>query len=858
MKSTDLARVGIDLLLLAACLFLLISCASFDIGDAPSNYVFPNNESIVNLCGKAGAFFAYHSLYYLGPGVYVVLASAAIFLFGNIIGKKINQVILRFIGMLLVAIVVSCMSYLAARITGNSFPMGNGGILGIGGSYFLLRDFGSLGRALILGGAGIVGAILLADTIVIGMLRFIGSFFYKLMFGAKPAAMTVKAIAEQQKAATGSWISRIFKSSRDKKPAVTQAVEEGEVYEAIQTEPDEPAAEARKPFKIGGNHPVYEPVQLHPDIEPTEAIQSIPADDAPGVINVAAGQGREDKAGAPDEAIEPDIDELAEVPAEKERAAVNVIRHKQTKQKEYIQPTYDDYTLPPLSLLDDAEGNYAQVQEEMVLEKAKVLQQTLDNFKVNATVINAEPGPAITMYEIELAAGIKVSQINSLANDIARSMSVSIVRVVAPIPGRDTIGIEVPNTQREVVRIKDLVNRAGGLPGKMRIPIFLGKDSSGSALVADLAAMPHGLIAGTTGSGKSVCVNTIITSILLTRRPDEVKLILVDPKQVEMAPYENIPHLMCPIVTEMSKAAKILEWAVNKMDERYILLKEAGVRQVSEFNKLTPQQLYKRFGAETPEEQLRVPKKMPSIVIIVDELADLMMTAAKEVEAYIVRIAQKSRAVGIHIILATQRPQATVVTGLIKSNLPARISFQVASRMDSRIILDKQGAETLLGKGDMLYLKPGTSELVRAQGAYLADEEINRIVDYLKEHAQPDYHPELMQMNKISTDGCDEDELFDEAVRIVLETRRGSVSLLQRKLAIGYGRASRMVELMEQAGIIGEHKNAQAREVLLTLEEWDAMRSEDGKPSGGSYTSAGDYNQDDDNYDSPIEEIEDQ
>jgi S-DNA-T family DNA segregation ATPase FtsK/SpoIIIE len=793
-------------------------------------------------------------MYYMGPGIYVVLGSLIVFLFTNLIGKKTDQLILRFIGMLLLTIVVSCSAHLLIENGPNSFPMGNGGILGIGASYFLVLDLGSLGRAFILGISAIVGAVLLADTLVIAMLCGLGAFFYKLMFGAKPAAETVKTVAEEKKEVATSWLSRIFKSSPEKIAAKKAAAQTGETYDAIEVEEDgsdENGKPSRKPFTISAKKETLEPVQLHPDIDPVDAIQSIPDEDAVGVISVekAKAQAKEDASpqAAKETKSQPsDADDNDET----KRPPIKVTKMKQTKAKQYVQPTYDDYKLPPLTLLDDPTGNYAKVQEEMVRDKAKVLQQTLDDFKVNATVINAEPGPAITMYELELAPGIKVSQINGLANDIARSMAVPIVRVVAPIPGRDTIGIEVPNSEREIVRIKDLINRAGSLPGKMRIPIFLGKDSSGSALVADLAAMPHGLIAGTTGSGKSVCINTIITSIMLTRRPDEVKLVLIDPKQVEMAPYENIPHLMCPIVTEMTKAAKILEWAVNKMDERYILLKEAGVRQISEFNKLSTEQLFKRFGAVTPEEQLRVPKKMPSIVIVVDELSDLMMTAAKEVEAYIVRIAQKSRAVGIHIILATQRPQATVVTGLIKSNLPARISFQVASRMDSRIILDKTGAETLLGKGDMLYLKPGTSELVRAQGAYLADEEINGVVDYLKDNAQPDYHPELMQMNSISTDGFEEDELFDEAVKIVLETRRGSVSLLQRKLAIGYGRASRIIELMEQAGIIGEHKNAQAREVLLTLDEWEAMRY--GDEGGGSPGEDFDYG---DDYDSPIEEV---
>ncbi len=804
MKSRDLARVGIDLILLAICVFLFISCATFDIADAPSPYVFPNNQPPENAFGKVGAFTAYYCYYYLGPGVYVVLASLGVFLLANLIGRKTNQIILRFIGMVLLAVVVSCAASLLQSYGDNSFPMGNGGILGIGCCHFLLLDFGSLGRALILLGGAIVGSVLLADALVIAALKVLGSFFHKLIFGVKPATEAVKTIADEKKEKTQGFLSRIF------------------------FKPPEPEAQQqakRKTFTISSNDQKLEPVQLHPDVEPVDAIQSIPDKDAVGVINVDGEKNRQpakpqQSEGSGQKAVgqagQPEQDD-------KPRPEIKVTKQKQSKPKKYIQPTYKDYKLPPLSLLEDPTGNYVKIQEEMVRDKAKVLQQTLDNFKVDATVINAEPGPAITMYEIELAAGIKVSQINGLSNDIARSMAVPIVRVVAPIPGRNTIGIEVPNTERETVRIKDLINRAGSVPGKMRIPIFLGKDSSGSALVADLAAMPHGLIAGTTGSGKSVCVNTIITSIMLTRRPDEVKLILIDPKQVELAFYENIPHLMCPIVTEMAKAAKILEWAVSKMEERYVLLKEAGVRQISEFNKLSEEQLCKRFGAETEQEKARVPKKMPSIVIIVDELSDLMMTSAKEVEAHIVRIAQKSRAVGIHIILATQRPQATVVTGLIKSNLPARISFQVASRMDSRIILDKTGAETLLGKGDMLYLKPGTSELVRAQGAYLSNDEIEKVVNHLKDTAQPDYHPELMQMNSVSTDGIEQDELFDQAVRVVLETRRGSVSLLQRKLAIGYGRASRMIEMMEQSGIIGEHKNAQAREVLLTLEDWDQM-----------------------------------
>jgi S-DNA-T family DNA segregation ATPase FtsK/SpoIIIE len=421
---------------------------------------------------------------------------------------------------------------------------------------------------------------------------------------------------------------------------------------------------------------------------------------------------------------------------------------------------------------------------------------------------------------------VKVSQISNLSNDMARALGVGAVRVVAPLPGKHTIGIEVPNSEKEKVRIKDLIQLAGSKPQEMGIPLFLGKDSSGEALVSDLTTMPHLLIAGTTGSGKSVCINSIIAGILLTKRPDEVKLILIDPKMVEMTAFNTIPHLMTPIVIETQRAVQILEWATVKMDERYSLFAEARVKNIAEYNGLGAEEVIKRFGPDSAEEEAKIPKKLPYIVIIIDELADLMMTAPKEIEAYIVRLAQKSRAIGIHIVLATQRPQATVVTGLIKSNMPTRIGFRVAARLDSRIVLDQNGAEALLGQGDMLFLKPGTSDLVRAQGTFMDETEVQRIVKYLKEIAEPQYHPELTELNRIDTSGMGRDELFDEAVRLILESQRGSVSLLQRKLSIGYARASRIIEMMAGAGILGEYKGSQAREVLMTLKEYEKLREQ--------------------------------
>jgi S-DNA-T family DNA segregation ATPase FtsK/SpoIIIE len=406
--------------------------------------------------------------------------------------------------------------------------------------------------------------------------------------------------------------------------------------------------------------------------------------------------------------------------------------------------------------------------------------------------------------------------------------------------GRDTVGVEVPNTTKEKVRLKELMSNSEAFQ-KMKLPMFLGKDASGEPLIADLAAMPHMLIAGTTGSGKSVCMNTIIMGFLYTKKPNELKLVLVDPKMVEMSQFKDIPHLMCPVVTEMSKAAAILEWACTKMDERYELLSEAGCRDISAYNDLPWEELKSRFNPQNPEEEARIPRRLPYMVFVIDELADLIITN-KDVEGSIIRIAQKARAVGIHLILATQRPQANVVTGLIKSNMPCRVCFKVASGMDSRIVLDQKGGELLLGQGDMLYLSPRTSKLVRAQGTLVDDSEARAVVRFMRDVASPSFERQLISLRKMNPDeerivqsennssaslaAAQEDPMFNRAVEIVLETQRGSVSLLQRRLAIGYTRASRLIDLMGIAGILGEHKGSVAREVQISIEEWDAMKKQ--------------------------------
>jgi S-DNA-T family DNA segregation ATPase FtsK/SpoIIIE len=380
------------------------------------------------------------------------------------------------------------------------------------------------------------------------------------------------------------------------------------------------------------------------------------------------------------------------------------------------------------------------------------------------------------------------------------------------------------------VRLREVIEETNGRAKRMKIPVYLGKDVAGNPMVSDLATLPHLLIAGRTGTGKSVCLNSIIVSMLMTRRPDEVRMLMIDPKMVELSPYKKLPHLMHPVVTDMKKAEAILAWAVDKMEERYALLARAGVRHITSYNQLGEDELRDRFQPESDEEWGVVPKHLPFIVIVADELADLMLTCGKEVEQHIIRLAQKSRAVGIHLILATQKPTVDVITGLIKSNLPARIAFQVSSRTDSRVVLDEMGAEKLLGNGDMLFLLPGTSMLLRGQGTYLCDEEINRVVDAVATN-EPQFVKELVQLKTKEEQEAGpgqlkyRDELYEGAVDVVVREGRGSVSLLQRALGIGYGRAARLIDFMAEDGIVGEYNGSQAREVLITIADWEAMTS---------------------------------
>jgi S-DNA-T family DNA segregation ATPase FtsK/SpoIIIE len=711
-------------------------------------------------------------LYYIGPGVFVILVTSVCFLVAKLAHRLAEQPVFRAIGLALMTVAASTSFYYLWPHRLYNFPMGSGGALGVGAAQLLRSNFAWLGTLILVSAIWVVGFLLLADTFVLAILGWLGRAVLSVFGIAAPA---ISAAREHSQSLSEIWQKLSVRSAKSK-PA----------------------------FGVQG-------AGLSSFTRDVKFVEK-PA-------TRMAGKLEEKSEPAKDEA---EVSSTAETPADRELKLMAEKTHRPGKS--YEPQEYKDYVLPPLELLAEPEVGFAAVQEKVVKAKAGTLEKLLAEFDINVRVVAADTGPVVTMFELELAAGVKVSQISTLANDMARALGVGAVRVVAPLPGKHTIGIEVPNSEKERVRFKSMMALAGDAPRGMEIPLFLGKDSSGAALVSDLTRMPHLLIAGTTGSGKSVCINSIITGIMLTKRPDEVKLILIDPKMVEMTAFNTIPHLMCPIVTETQMAVQILEWATVTMDERYEILAEARVKNIAEYNALGAEEIVRRFAPASADEDAKIPKRLPYIVIVIDELADLMMTAAKDIESFIVRLAQKSRAVGIHIVLATQRPQATVVTGLIKSNMPCRIGFRVAAKMDSRIILDQNGAETLLGEGDMLFLKPGTSDLIRAQGTFVDEAEIKGIVKYLKDMAEPQFHPELTGLKKFDAADFSKDELFDEAARIILETQRGSVSLLQRRLNIGYARASRIIEMMAAAGVLGEYKGSQAREVMMTLEEWERIR----------------------------------
>ena len=774
--SRDRVRDVTALVILATCIFVLLALFTFDAADPPHAGIFPRNARVHNACGFWGSTIAGLLYECFGAAAWLVVFFIIVLDGSLLLRAKLFDLPLRTAGA--IAATVGSSALLSMLLPDwIARPLwGPGGYLGATAQVVAEIHFAHTGATIIFGTLLCAGLFVAIDSVLMWfLLRVIA-----------PATMAIICLPQR--------VLRLWCQKQQKAVPMSNAFNE---FHAVDREnSSQNLSEPRVRVRRRENKPVVENVSPIPVLKIEKPVV-IEDSGLSGVVPVHSRKSRK-MVGGP-----------LETPLE-------------------ISPNYQ---LPSLELLLPTDRLTLDAQEQEVREKARMLEKTFADFGFKVRVVEIETGPVISQYEIELEAGLRLSKISTLADDLAVALRVPSVRIVTPIPGKNTIGIEVPNNDRQMVRLREVIEETQAKSRTMKIPVYLGKDVAGSPMVVDLASLPHLLIAGRTGTGKSVCLNSIIVSILMSRRPDEVRMLMIDPKMVELTPYKTLPHLMHPVVTDMKKAEAILAWAVLKMEERYMLLANVGVRHISQYNQLGRDEIINRLKPQTDDEAAEIPSSLPFIVVIADEIADMMMTAGKEIEQHIIRLAQKSRAVGIHLVLATQKPTVDVITGLIKSNLPARIAFQVASRTDSRVVLDECGADRLLGNGDMLYLSPGTSTIMRGQGTFVSDDEIERVMGAVGT-TEPQYAQELVNLQPAHSgdtqhagDGSKQrDELYEAAIEVVIREGRGSVSLLQRALGVGYGRAARLIDFMAEDGIVGVYAGSQAREVLLTFEQW-ALRS---------------------------------
>lgn len=768
MQMRHRLREGLFLLCIACALFLLISLATYHPKD-PSWSSTGSGKHIANLGGRVGAWFAdvFLSLFgivaYLFPILIVFTSWLGIRETGEVVRepkKKSHEWIYKAIGWFF-AIAGACALvsfYLHAK---SHLPADSGGIIGDLLSKGLSALFNKTGSTLLLMTLFLCGVTFVTGLSWLGLIELIGERILNGFVALQAYRKKLVIIRAAKKQAALEAAAKQSQINLAAKRGISEEREEPVIVGRLLAAPAAPLPKAPVPVIIAKETP-------------------------------------------------------KELPREKRKVEVDPS----------IRMTPG--TLPPFTLLNPTppmtDKPFANISFE---ELSQLVEQRLSDFGVEARVVAVLPGPVITRFELDLAPGIKVSKITGLAKDIARSLSVVSVRVVEVIPGKSVIGLEIPNENRELVTLRDIFESQSYAQSRSPVSLVLGKDISGSPLVVDLARMPHLLVAGTTGSGKSVSLNAMLLSMLFKAPPDQLKFIMIDPKMLELSVYDGIPHLLTPVITDMKDAANALRWCVAEMDRRYRLLASLGVRNLSGYNQKVSdaikqgEPLTMPGALVTDEASAKMTlEPLPLIVVVVDELADMMMVVGKKVEDLIARIAQKARAAGIHLIIATQRPSVDVITGLIKANIPTRVAFQVSSRIDSRTILDQQGAEQLLGHGDMLYLPPGAGVPIRVHGAYVADDEVHRVVAAWRSAGEPQYLYEVTEgvsetgANGEGEGGNELDALYDQAVRIVTETRRASISLVQRRLRIGYNRAARIMEDMESAGIVSSVDNSGAREVL--------------------------------------------
>jgi S-DNA-T family DNA segregation ATPase FtsK/SpoIIIE len=754
---------GLLIIGIAIALFFLLALVTYHSSDLRGTA----SQNILNAAGKVGAWVASVSFYAFGLLAYLIP-----FLFGYSVWAVYQKtrhgiqddrsvLVIKITGIILILTSASSITDLAIPQLGNFLPLTSGGIVGNFVGLGLVKVFNNMGSNL-----------LLLATLLTGITLFSGLSWLKLM--DMTGRIAIKACAYLF-TSIKQFISLPRRSSQQKYAELQATRERAEQARAMIRDKAALNISRRKEPQLAPIEPTQFAVpETAPAIPPKMPLQK------PVKVKIANGSG-----------------------------------------------------IPPLDLLEKNERTKQQGYSNEVLETmAREVELRLLDFGIDVKVVAVHPGPVITRFEMQLAAGVKVSRISNLAKDLARSLSVVSVRIVEVIPGKPVVGLELPNSHREIVRLREVLAAEQFQQSRSPLNLALGKDIAGHPVVVDLAKMPHLLVAGTTGSGKSVGINAMLLSLLYKATPEDARLIMIDPKMLELSVYDGIPHLLAPVVTDMKEAANSLRWCVAEMERRYKVMAALGVRNIAGYNMKIKDAASNGTPIADPlwrgddgEEQAPLLSNLPYIVVVVDEFADMMMVVGKKVEELIARIAQKARAAGIHLILATQRPSVDVITGLIKANIPTRVAFQVSSRIDSRTILDQQGAEQLLGHGDMLYLPPGSGVPVRVHGAFVADQEVHNVVNYWRAQGAPDYIEEIVAGGLDSTEGqagemgsvagSESDPLYDQAVQIVVETRRASTSSIQRRLKIGYNRAARMIEDMENAGIVSAMESNGSREVLV-------------------------------------------
>jgi len=778
-------------------IFTLASLLFYHPEDIPFYSSFPANP-VQNYAGVTGAYLAFGLFLVFGKSAFVIpmvfLLWARCFFSQNVPERKL----FKFTG-LVIALLSS-----ATIVTHSDTPEYRfvyGGAFGYVAGNHLLLYFGQLGSYILAGSALLLSILLATDFLLYPLFR---SLTKKVRGGIDGISENLERV---QKGA--EKIATNVKKSQERSEKEERRLEKEREKEVRRLEKEKEKLVSKMPPEIANIQPkikTYQPISMDSKAAAEKKTKEDKAE-------LAKEEGRKkqvprlpqsvvDEAAAKEKTPQPDVPEPGE------STLKGIIGS---------DPSADAaYELPPVDLLRLPKAE--KIQGDDLAANSKAIEQTLAQFGIEVKVTEVEQGPKIALYEILPAPGVRANSISAYEDDLAMALKATSIRLVIPIPGKQTIGIEVPNSESRPIVIREMIETEEFRSKKYQLPLILGKDTSGKPLIADLATMPHILIAGTTGSGKTVCINSIITGLLYSLTPAQLKFVMIDPKRVELPIYSEIPHMLSPVVMEAKKAPNILNWVVQEMDRRFHLLSTVGKRNIQAFNERDLSEEAKDILAEAGESENVIPASLPYIVVIIDELADLMLTAQDKVETAITRLAQLARAVGIHLILATQRPSVDIITGVIKANFPARVAFKVASAIDSRTILDSKGAEKLLGRGDMLFIQPGSDNMTRGQAPLIVDEEIGRIVKHVSAQGEPQYHDEIQGAHSGSASapgGGERDELFEDAKRIVVETRQASTSYLQRRLALGYTRAARIIDQLEAAGIIGPQQGARPREILV-------------------------------------------